>query len=145
VAIVGQRIMVDVIEEEEYFTSFCHQILNEHPSIRFVGLTDRLGHLITTAYRKNLVPLMDSKDTEKYALQTVIRASTRETFADKIGRLQFAVGVYEKLIRATIPIAYSNRNRKFYLLLSFDLGSDYVHIIENKILPIINEHKEYFM
>lgn len=138
--------MVDVVEEEQYFASFCHHILNEHPCIRFVGLTDRLGHLITTAYRKNLVPLMDIKDTEKYAIQTVLRASTRETFADKIGRLQFAVGIYEKLIRATIPIAYgSNKNRRFYLLLSFDLNSNYVQIIENKIRPIINEHKEYFM
>ncbi|AFU57626.1 MAG: hypothetical protein QXX64_06955 [Nitrososphaera sp.] len=132
--------------DEQYFASFCHQILNEHPSIRFVGLADRQGHLITTAYRKNLVPLMDSKDTEKYTFQTVIRASMREVFEDKIGKQRYAVGLYEKLIRATIPIAFSsNKNRKFYLLMSFDLDSDYGHIIERKILPIIKEHKEYFM
>ena len=71
----------------------------------------------------------------------------RETFEDKIGKLKYAVGLYEKLIRATIPVAFgSNKNgRRFYLLISFDLDSDYGHIIERKILPIIKEHKEYFL
>ena len=136
--------------DEQYFAGFCHQILNEHPSIRFVGLADRMGHLITTVYRKGLGPLMDSKDTEKYTFQTIIRASMREVFEDKIGKLRYAVGIYEKLIRATIPIAYNNngsgRNRnKFYLLISFDLDSDYGLIVERKILPIVKEQKEYFM
>lgn len=141
-------------DDQQYFSGFCHQILSEHPSIRFVGLADRQGHLITAAYRKNLAPLMDGKDTEKYTIQTVLRASMRETFEDKIGKWRYAVGLYEKLIRATIPIAFdssSGRNsknekrRRFYLLMSFDLDSDYGHIIERQILPIIKEHKEYFL
>jgi|SRR5690606_34471018 len=132
--------------DEQYFAGFCHQVLNEHPSIRFVGLADRQGHLITTAYRNNLVPLMDSKETKRYTMQTVLRASMRETFEEKIGKLRYAIGLYEKLIRATIPIAFgSNNGRRFYLLLSFDLDSDYGHIIERQILPVIKEHKEYFM
>ena len=134
--------------DEQYFASFCHQILNEHPSIRFVGLADRQGHLITSAYRNGLIPLMDSKDTKRYTMQTVLRASMRETFEDKIGKLRYAIGLYEKLIRATIPIAFSSNNkneRRFYLLLSFDLDSDYGHVIEREIMPIIKEHKEYFM
>jgi len=71
----------------------------------------------------------------------------RETFEDKIGKLKYAVGLYEKLIRATIPITFSsNKNgRRFYLLISFDLDSDYGYIIERKILPIIKEHKEFFL
>lgn len=133
--------------DELYFASLCRQILNEDPSIRFVGIIDRHGHLVATAYRKGLVPLMNKEETEKYAIHTVIRASMRETFAANIGKLQYAVGIYGKLIRATVPIAYgANSNNKFYLLMSFDRNtSDVNAIIENRVLPRIEENKDYFL
>lgn len=132
--------------DEHYFASLCRQILNEDPSIRFVGIDDRYGHLVATAYRKGLVLLMNKEETEKYAIQTVIRASMRETFAANIGKLQYAVGIYEKLVRATIPIAYGANSNKFYLLMSFDRNtSDVNAIIEKRVLPHIEENKDYFL
>jgi hypothetical protein len=101
---------------------------------------------------------MDRQETEHYTIQTVLRASTRETFENKIGKQRYAIAVYEKLIRATVPIviigqqADKDRKRKkqqqqqerqdfkwFYLLVSFDLGSDVVSIVESKILPLIEQ------
>jgi len=129
---------------DEYFNNFCHEVLAKDPSIRFVGIADRHGHLITTAYRKNLIPLMDKQETERYSVQAVLRAAIRESFEEKIGKVMFSVGMYQKLIRATIPIVVSRQN-KFYVLLSFDVGSEPNSIIVNKILPEIEKNKDYFL
>jgi hypothetical protein len=80
---------------------------------------------------------MARNDTNQYALEAVTRALMRETFQTKIGRLRYAIGVYEKLVRATVAI--SSGNHGFYFLFSFDTGCDAAGIIEKKILPHILE------
>ena len=138
--------------------TFCEGIIAKDSSIRFVGLANQMGKLIGEAYRVGLQPLMNRQETEHYTIQTVLRASTRETFENKIGKQLYALAVYEKLIRATIPInimigdeAKNNgddsdkkvKRRKdqdpkwLYLLVSFDSGSDVISIVEDKILPQI--------
>src|ERR687895_2131980 len=124
---------------------FCKDILTKDLSIRFAAVANQMGNLIESEYREDLQPLMNIQETEHYTMQTVFRASTRETFENKIGKQRYAIAVYEKLIRATIPIitigSQDDKNNKqekkqqqqqkeqqdsklFYLLVSFDLDSD---------------------
>jgi hypothetical protein len=139
---------------------FCKGIIAKDSSIRFAGIANQMGNLIEAAYREGLQPLMDRQETEHYTIQTVLRASTRETFENKIGKQRYAVAVYEKLIRATVPIIIishqDNKDEKqkkrqqqkeqdfkwLYLLVSFDSGSDVISIVENKILPLIEEFRK---
>jgi hypothetical protein len=139
---------------------FCKGIIAKDSSIRFAGIANQMGNLIEAAYREGLQPLMDKQETEHYTIQTVLRASTRETFENKIGKQRYAVAVYEKLIRATVPIIIisrqDNKDEKqkkrqqqkeqdfkwLYLLVSFDSGSDVISIVENKILPLIEEFRK---
>jgi hypothetical protein len=142
---------------------FCEGIIAQDSSIRFAGLANQMGKLIGSAYRESLQPLMNRQETEHYTLQTVLRASTRETFENKIGKHRYAIAVYEKLIRATVPIPNimtdtddddTNEKEKkrqedqdlkwLYLLVSFDLSSDVISIIEDKILPQIEQSKKDF-
>jgi hypothetical protein len=135
---------------------FCKYIIGKDSSIRFAGIANQMGNLIEAAYREGLQPLMDRQETQHYTIQTVLRASTRGTFENKIGKQRYAIAVYEKLIRATIPIIitghHDNKDEKqnkqqkeqqdfkvFYLLVSFDLGSDVISIVENKILPQVEQ------
>ena len=139
---------------------FCEGIIAKDSSIRFAGLANQMGKLMGSVYRQGLQPLMNGQETEHYTIQTVLRASTRETFENKIGKQLYAIAVYEKLIRATIPIiimigddANNNgensdekeKHRKeqdskwLYLLVSFDSGSDVISIVEDKILPQIEQ------
>ncbi len=140
---------------------FCKDILTKDLSIRFAAVANQMGNLIESEYREGLNPLMNRQETEHYTMQTVFRASTRETFENKIGKQRYAIAVYEKLIRATIPIIITDaqgdkddelgkkqqqqkgQNSKwFYLLISFDLGSDVISIMENKILPLIEQFRK---
>lgn len=135
--------------------SLCKGVIAKDSSIRFAGIANQMGNLIEAAYRESLQPLMDRQETEHYTIQTVLRASTRETFENKIGKQRYAIAVYEKLIRATVPIVITdhqdNKDEKrkkqqekqdskwLYLLVSFDLSSDVISIVENKILPLIKQ------
>jgi hypothetical protein len=139
---------------------FCKDILTKDLSIRFAAVANHMGNLIESEYREGLNPLMNRQETEHYTMQTVFRASTRETFENKIGKQRYAIAVYEKLVRATIPIIIidtqddkddepgkkqqkKEQNSKwFYLLISFDLGSDVISIMEDKILPLIEQFQK---
>jgi hypothetical protein len=57
-------------------------------SIRFVGLANSLGTLLSTFYREGLSPLMTKEETQHYAIQAVLRAAIREDFISKLGRLK---------------------------------------------------------
>ena len=145
-------------QQSNHIHTFCEGIIAKDSSIRFAGLANQMGRLLGAAYRQSLQPLMNSRETEHYTIQTVLRASTRETFENKIGKQLYAIAVYEKLIRATIPIPivvddeaknnWDNDDKKekrrkdqdpkwLYLLVSFDSGSDVISIVEDKILPQI--------
>jgi hypothetical protein len=127
------------------FTRLCEEIIALNKSIRFVGLANHLGTLLTTSYRNRLTPLMTSEETKHYALQAVLRAAIREDFVSKLGKLNHSIGTYDKLIRATVPImTEDNLQAKFFLLLSFDVGTDVRAIIENELLPYIDKNLRLF-
>lgn len=124
-------------DKEKKLRKLCENILGGDSSIRFAGIANHLGVMLASSYRPGLVPLMTKEETTQYALEAVTRALLRETFQSKIGRLRYAIGVYEKLIRATIAVSSGSHHHGFYLLLSFDTGSDAAGIIESKILHIV--------
>ncbi len=129
---------------EQDLTVICEKILQLDSSIRFVAVVNNLGSIISTEYRQNLMPLMTKEETSYYAIQAVLRAATREDFESKIGRLEYSIGKYERLIRVTVPIRFSGEgteeeNKFYYLLLSFDLKSEVIDVIENKVMPFIEK------
>jgi hypothetical protein len=114
-------------------------------SIRFVGLANNLGTLLSSWYREGLTPFMTKEETQHYALQAVLRAAIREDFISKLGRLKHSIGTYDRLIRATVPVIIEDKHKdKFFLLLSFDVGTDVKAIIENQLLPYIDKNIKLF-
>lgn len=118
----------------------CDEVLRLDGTIRYVGFADHLGTLLAKSYRAGLVPLSPSDETEKYTMQAIQRTGAIQG-GSKVGKLQYVIGKYENLIRATIPVV-SDGNNKFYLMLSFDLGSDTVGVIEGKVLAQIEKSRQ---
>jgi hypothetical protein len=132
------------VTTDEYFQSFCREILNRHYFIRSAAIADHVGHLMATACRRGLAPLMTQEGSSRAAAQAAIRAATRNKFKSKIGELQFSLSRYEKLVRATVPIKTSERI-KFLLLLTFDSEAEADSIIQKRIMPYLAEAKDYFL
>ena len=117
----------------------CNGLLALDPSIRFAGLVDHLGSLITTVYRPGLVPLATKEETARYASQAIyMTGMLAGGFNSRVGRMQYVVGKYENLIRATVPIVSAGYD-KFYMMLSFDVGTNVTSVIEGKVLPFVEK------
>jgi len=123
------------------YQDLCNEILKIDKSIRYVGVADHLGSLIATAYRQGLVPLSSREETERYTMQAIQRTGAIHG-GPKVGRLQYVIGKYENLVRATIPVT-SDRQDKFYVMLSLDLGSNPVSIIEKEAIPAIEKNRKW--
>ena len=124
----------------EFLYSFGEQLLNFQESLRWVGIANRYGVLLSVEQRDNLKPFMTEEENEDYAANAVKRYTTRIKFQTKIGKLNYAFGRYEKISRVTIPI-----NQYFYLLLTFDPEEkNYDDLIMNKIVPLVRKYEDKF-
>ena len=74
-------------------------------------------------------------------LYNLLRAATHEDFESKIGRLEYSIGKYERLIRVT---GKEDEKKFYYLLLLFDLNFNVMDVIENKVMPFIKINTQIF-
>jgi hypothetical protein len=118
--------------------SLCKYIFALDNSIRFVALSNDLGTIKAAEYRTGLKPLMTIEETKQYAIQAVTRAALRDNFTSKLGRFEYSIGKYSKLLRAVISI--EKGEEETFLLLSLNVDSDAVGIIENKIMCFIEDN-----
>ena len=131
--------------KQQLFGEFCDQLLKLNSSIRFVGIAADTGSLLSTSERKALRPLLNYKETEQYAITAVTRQYTRLRWRYNLGKLDYSCSVYEKLIRANIPINPKNR-LAYVILLTFDIGTDNFHqLMTKKIIPLIRKNKVMFL
>ena len=125
----------------EFIYSFTTTVLDIDKSIRWVGITNKEGLIINEKYRKEVMSLLTEEENEDYASNAISRQRTRIQFEQKIGKLIYAFGKYEKLNRATIPI-----DTNYFLLLSMDSQDvNFDKVIMNKIIPLINESRNQFI
>ena len=120
----------------EDLQGLCKDILESDRSIRFVGISDKMGKQIASSYRAELAPLLTPTEIEMSAIESVLRMKTRKDFESKLGKPIYTFTLYQKIKRVTITL----ENKEYPILMaSFDIEADHDNIIVNKILPLINE------
>ena len=125
----------------EFFDSFCNGIITKAGSIRWVGLVNKNGVILTQKVRHGVKLLLTEEENEEYAASAIARQKTRSKFESKIGRINYAFGRYDKLLRATIPI-----NENYFLLLTLDVEEkNFDSIIMDKVAPYIEGQRSRFI
>jgi hypothetical protein len=123
-------------KDEQRLDSLCSKIIESDKTIRFVGISNKMGNQIISRYRNGLTPLLTPKEIEMYAMQTVLRMNTRKDFESKLGKSLYSFTLYQKVKRVTITL----ENKEYPILMaSYDIEADHENIIVNKMLPLINE------
>ncbi len=124
----------------EFFHRVCQRIIQLNGLIRWVGVTNSNGVILSQEYRRGIVPLLSEEENEEYAEAAITRRKTRTKFEVKIGQLKYAFGRYEKLLRATIGI-----NEYYYILITLDVeAKGFDDIIMEKIIPFLQQNKDEF-
>jgi hypothetical protein len=125
----------------EFLNSFCKDILAKGGPIRWVGLVNKNGVLLTQKVRDGVKLLLTEEENEEYAASAIARQRTRGKFEPKIGKMVYAFGRYDKLLRATVPV-----NENYYLLITFNVEEkNFDTIIMERVIPLITQNKNRFI
>ncbi|HEV8404789.1 MAG TPA: hypothetical protein VGQ13_02670 [Nitrososphaera sp.] len=128
-----------------FFQEFCDKVIVLDKSIRFAAIADEDGKLVATSQRKGLKALLTPEERAQYAITAATRQYTRLRWEYLLGRINYAMSHYAKIIRATIPIADENSRLSYVLLLSFEIDAENVHnLIMNKIIPLVRKNTSKF-
>ena len=125
---------------KDHFDSLSKEILKINSSLRWIAIADSSGTLLNIARRDGLEPLMTRQENQEYTLNAIARHKSRMKFEDKLGRLVYSLGKYEKLVRIVTPI-----NNKYYVLLTVDVEEPHIDsLMREQIIPKIKDNIQYF-
>ena len=125
---------------KDYFESLSKEILKISPSVRWIAIADSEGKILNIARREGLDPLMNREENQEYTLNAITRHKSRLKFEDKLGKLVYSLGKYEKLVRIVTPI-----NNKYYVLLTIDVEEPHIDsIMKEQIISKIIDNTKYF-
>ncbi len=124
----------------DLFENLSKEILKISSSLRWIAIADSEGNLLNISKRDGLDPLMTREENQEYALNAITRHKSRLKFQDKLGKLVYSLGKYEKLIRIVTPI-----NNKYYVLLTIDVEEPQTDsIMTEQIIPKIKNNIRFF-
>ena len=125
---------------KDHFENLSKEILKINSSLRWIAIADSRGTLLNIARRDGLEPLMTRQENQEYTLNAIARHKSRMKFEDKLGRLVYSLGKYEKLVRIVTPI-----NNKYYVLLTVDVEEPHIDsLMREQIIPKIKDNIQYF-
>ena len=125
----------------ELLNLFCKDVLAKDRSIRWVGIVNKNGVILAQKVRQGVHLLLSEEENEAYAASAIARQKTRGKFEPKIGKMVYAFGRYDRLLRATIPV-----NENYYLLVTFEVEEkNFDSIITEKLVPMIAESRSRFI
>jgi hypothetical protein len=125
---------------KDHFESLSKEILKINSSLRWIAVANSNGTLLNIARRDSLEPLMTRQENQEYTLNAIARHKSRLKFEDKLGRLVYSLGKYEKLVRIVTPI-----NNKYYVLLTVDVEEPHIDsLMTEQIIPKIKDNIQYF-
>jgi hypothetical protein len=121
------------------FQQLCNKIIESDSRIRFVGIADKHGIMITTGQKKGITPLLNDEETQQYAITASTRQYTRLRWQNILGKLNYTCSLYEKILRITIPIINQNNRLEYVMIFTLDpTMNDFDFVIMNKVRPLID-------
>jgi len=85
------------------FTKKCNLLLEEN-EIRFAGLLDPMGNLVSGGFKKGIEPLKDEVERKKMFMEAVLRVKTRQDFDDNLGPVRYAASRRDVVVMMTFPV-----------------------------------------
>ncbi len=89
---------------EKNYKNLLEEIIQSNSAIRFTAICGNFGTITEKLQRDGVTLLLSEKDTGKLVDEAIHSWQTRRKFSQKIGQGQYAMTVYDKIIRITIPL-----------------------------------------
>lgn len=89
---------------QEILESFCDEILNLDPKIRFAGIINDKGKLLAENKRKELKVFIDPKDLEILLMETALGVRMRREHDAQLGPVNFIISYGRNMISIIFPL-----------------------------------------
>jgi len=86
------------------YKEILEKIIQSDKMVRFAIIYDRFGSIEVKLEREGQHLLLNENDTDSLAREGINSWFTRNQLAHKIGKGQYVMAVYEKIIRLSIPM-----------------------------------------
>jgi hypothetical protein len=87
----------------EELESFCDEILNLDPKIRFAGIINDNGKLLVENKKKGLIVFIDPKDLEILLMETALGVRMRREHDAQLGPVNFTISYGRNVISIIFP------------------------------------------
>jgi hypothetical protein len=89
------------------FSDKCSKLLNE-PEIRFSGIVDKDGNLVTGGFKEGLTPYEGDETKLQSFFNFVSKASIRKEFDDSLGPINYLAARRDKAVLVSFPFPVSH-------------------------------------
>ena len=86
------------------YDELCERIKKIDPKIRFAGVINSKGRLVSGGMVSSKKPLEDIKKDEMLFMELALRVKMRSEFDDELGQVKFSLSFREKLIVMSFPL-----------------------------------------
>lgn len=120
----------------ENFVDFelaCESIMNIDEAVRFVGVSTNKGGMEYSKMRENTPSMLTPEQLKMSTYYAKLRHETREHLTNYIGKEEYSMTKYEKVILFTIPFEKDN-----LLMISSDADANHTKIL-NEVQKIIKK------
>jgi len=108
----------------EGFEILCQRICQE-PKIRFCGIINSLGRIITGGFKDGIQPIDNEGLRRMLYMQSTLELSMKEEFDDVLGNVNYISTLRDNIAIIIIPIL-----QNFHLLMSVERNADIEQIVK---------------
>ena len=126
--------MVNKMSGTDYKTydEKCQKMLDED-EIRFAGIINEDGNLVSGGFKKEIIPLEDDKAKLKSFMEFVSKVSIRKEYDQTLGPINYLAARRDKAVLVSFPFPVS----KFVLLISANPSVD-IEKLATKVMDIFS-------
>ena len=111
----------------EILESLCHKLCNEQ-KVRFCGVINPLGRLVTGGFRDGIKPLGNEDQRQMLYIQSYLEMSMKGEFDDTLGNVNFITTYRDNVTLITIPMP-----QNYLLMMSVERNAEIEQIVKNAI------------
>lgn len=116
----------------QVYDSKCEKMLEEE-EIRFAGIINEDGNLVSGGFKKEIIPLEDDEAKLKSFMEFVSKVSIRKEFDKTLGPINYLAARRDKAVLVSFPFPVS----KFVLLISANPSVD-IEKLATKVMDIFS-------
>ncbi len=105
----------------------CHRLCKE-PKIRFCGVINSLGRIVTGGFRDSVEPLDNEDQRRMLYIQSTLELSMKGEFDDTLGNVNFISTYRDNVTLISIPM-----QQNYLLMMSVERNAEIEQIVKNAI------------